>query len=304
MGRASSTATGLVNGTGMVNGTSMGGRRSSRRADRHASLTRWQFLAVLIALLIIIPTFVYLSYYSDDGPYDIDGDFDEWADATTFSMFSQSTSESLNVEEWAVAIDGADLYFYVDAQGDMMASSMVESMFLFVDIDGSSGTGYSVGGLGAEYLLETDGWNGTVQTTAMYTFTSDDDQYDWSAWTRSGSVTGRLTADEMEAMATLDEMVGPSSEFLLLTQDQLERRAVSHAVPASGGVLIVKQELTPSVFSDGVVRVVCKRPAPQTHLLGRGRERDGQFCESSRRRLRLAFRSPRVLTIARTDPDC
>jgi len=62
-GRGAVNGTGLVNGTGMTNGTKVEGRLTLGRRGRMQVVRRWQFFAVLIALAIIIPTIIYISYF-------------------------------------------------------------------------------------------------------------------------------------------------------------------------------------------------------------------------------------------------
>ena len=90
--------TGMINGTGMVNGSGMingthGDADARRPGVRRASaLRRWPFLAVLVAVLIILPTFIYFAYYTESSAYNIDGDFSEWLDIETYGVKTQASS--------------------------------------------------------------------------------------------------------------------------------------------------------------------------------------------------------------------
>ncbi len=256
-GRGAINGTGLVNGTGMINGTKGDARPSSPARRRGLAVARWQFLAVLVALVIIIPTFVYLSYSKDSSPFSVDGDFGEWDGADTYSVEILTESPLTLVDGWSVAVDGNRVYLYASAFGNIFGTTSVESLLLFIDSDGDDATGYSVGTMGAEYLLELDGWNLSVQASELRAYAPEDDvdAVDWSSWESLGGVASRLEGRQLEAMGVLQEELTSSARFLLFTQDQLARRAMSAAVPAEGGVLMVEQGLSASSYLSGLLPV-------------------------------------------------
>lgn len=251
-GRGAVNGTGLVNGTGITNGTKGGGRVPAA-AKRQTMLTRrWQFLAVLVAVAIVIPTFIYLSY-SQETPVSIDGHFDEWKSVQKFGVYSLAGSAPVNVDQWAVHTQGSKVYMYVKAQADIMGSTNVNGFYLFVDSDGSPATGYNISGAGADYLLQLEGWNGTVHSTSLCEYASAANHYDWNSWNEIGSLSSYVSGNQLEAMAELPSAPGPDARFLLMSKDNLDRSSVSYAVPEKGGVLIVRQEQGPAVQSNGVV---------------------------------------------------
>ncbi|UCE81109.1 MAG: zinc ribbon domain-containing protein [Methanobacteriota archaeon] len=247
-GTGAVNGTGLVNGNGMVNGTGMAndtrGDAEMRRprSQRFSALTRWPFLAVLVAVLIILPTFIYFAYYAKSGAFNIDGDFSEWSDIDTFGVrVSAVSAPTIDIEEWSAQSDSNDLFLYVKTTGDIMSSSVVDSFFLFVDSDDSSSTGYSVGSMGADYLLELDGWDGSVHSSSLMSYSSGDDDRDWNSWAQIGSLSHRIEGDRIEAKAILPADLGTSAKYLLMSQNELEHRTISYETPAKGGLLIVEQ---------------------------------------------------------------
>ena len=263
-GRGAVNGTGLVNGTGMINGTGktngtgmINGTRgdkgpSSGRGRKYSTLTRWPFLAVLVAVLIIIPMFIYFAYSTQSGPFEVDGDFSEWSDVETFSVRVDAPSApTIDVDRWAARSDSNDMYVYIRAKGSLMSTTVVDSFYVFIDSDGSASTGYTVGSLGADYLMELTGWNNSVQSTSVMVFDPDDDSRDWNSWARIGSLSYTLDGSELEAKAVLPMTVSSSAKSLLVSQDELERRAISYEAPSEGGLLIIEQESL--IPSDGIV---------------------------------------------------
>jgi len=241
----------FVNGTGISNG--LGARSKGSAAKRTSFLTRWQFLAVLIAILIIIPTFVVLSNIGKSDKFSVDGNFSDWSGATTYGTVIQSTESTTNITEWAIGTQSSDLFLYLRTQGIMMSSPEAESYFLFVDSDGSNTTGYIMESIGADYMLKLTGWDSAVKSTSLSLYSSSSDRYNWTAWTSIGSLSYSLDKTRIEAGATLPEGLGQSARFVLISKDSADRGSVSCMAPLKGGVLVVKQVPSADVLANGVV---------------------------------------------------
>lgn len=161
LGRASDrgliNGTSVVNGTGFVNGAgpSTGtGRREEGPAARRASRPiRWQLLAALMTILIIIPAFIFLSYSNIGDEFSVDGDYSDWDGATTYGIRIQAPAPSSVITEWAVGAQSSDLFLYFRAESQIMSSPIAECYYLFVDSNGSNSTGYIIESTGADYML-------------------------------------------------------------------------------------------------------------------------------------------------------
>lgn len=263
-GLGKATGKGIVNGTGAVNGTaftngtgiSNGLKKRPLKGGttkRASKPLRWQVLAVLLAIIIIIPLFVFLSYSSGRGKYSIDGNYADWDGATTYGTMIPSTSPTSNITEWAVGVQSIDLFLYIRTQTSMMSSPDAESFYLFVDSDGSSATGYVMESIGADYMLQITGWDSTVRSTSLSKYSAASDQYDWSAWTSTGSVSTSLDGARLEASAGLSDALGQSAKFVLVSKDPSERGSVSCTAPLKGGVLVVRQAPYGDLASTGIV---------------------------------------------------
>jgi hypothetical protein len=251
-GRGAIKATGLVNGTGMINGT-RGEPKPSESARRRRFITRWQFLAILAAIVVVVPAFIYLSYSHEMAEFVVDGDFSEWSGVETFSPYIRSGATSIDIDEWAAVPQNARLFMYLRTEGSMMAGNDVSSFYLFVDLDNSQSTGYSVSDIGADYVLEIDGWNGSVQSTSVSRYPSGTDQLDWNAWQSLGSMSVSAFGDQLEGMASMPVSVPDSSRFMLLSQNAAEQNSISYTVPAKGGLLVIHQEPGSGIGADGTV---------------------------------------------------
>ena len=239
---------GLVNGTGLTNGTMSEERILVRGSKSRTVMWRWQFLAVLVAVTVVISAFIYLSY-SNGNESMIDGDFGEWAHVAKFGMQAPATLPEVSVDEWAVKSDSNTLLLYLKTASDVLGTSNVDSFFLFVDSDGKSSSGYYVSGIGADYMLELHGWDQKVESASLMRFGSTDDQSNWTSWSSIDSLSVAIKAERMEAMANLPVPLAANSRYVLLAQDNLVNRAssISYPVPEKGGALIIEQVSGPGV---------------------------------------------------------
>lgn len=237
----------------MINGTKGEGRVSKVSRRQQIFITRWQFLAVLVALVIVIPTFIFLSYAKEPKIFAVDGDFGEWSGVDKFGVYPNSLSGPIAITEWAVQTDESRLFLYVSTEGTIMSTSDVSSYYLFVDSDSSTTTGYLVSGIGADYLLQLDGWNGSVQGTALSEYGSTGDRYDWNSWDNVGSLSAMSSGNGLEAMAEMSFNLETSARFMLLAQNSLEQRSISYTPPETGGLLIVEVEAGTGVLLGGLV---------------------------------------------------
>ena len=257
-GRSKINGTGAVNGKSLVNGTGISNGLRARTRDGAAKrtifLTHWQFLAVLVAIIVVIPTFVILSYSKTSDHFAVDGKFGDWEDTTTYGTRIQSASSRTNITEWAVGSQSKDLFFYFRTQSPMMSSYEADSFYLFVDSDGSNSTGYDMESIGADYMLQLTGWDNTVNSTSVSEYSSSSDQYNWSAWISIGSLSYSTDGVRLEGNAMMPVALGQTAKFMLVSKDSLERSSVSYAAPLTGGVLIVQQTPSADVATDGLVQ--------------------------------------------------
>jgi len=260
-GRINGRTNGRTNGQNLVNGTGVVSRGRGRRApgglfglDRILPVpVKWQITAIVVVIALVVSTFAYFSLSKEGGPYDIDGDFDDWDDFQMLTAATTAGSPGIDVQEWAVAPSGEDLYLYLMTEGDLFSTEDVESVFLFVDSDGASDTGYQAGGIGAEFLVELGGWNGSVMMSYVSEYSSSSDRYDWNSWTQVGRASHAMSDQRLEVVAHLGVALGPSHKVLLIAQDCDERVCSSFPVSPSRGTLVVKQYLYPAYDDAGIL---------------------------------------------------
>ncbi len=243
----------LVNGTGALNGGRLGAQRPIGPRGRYQILFKWRFLALLIALVVILAAFAYMAGVVEKPPYEVDGDGGDWSDETMFGIASSSSLPSTNIVEWSVAPYRNELYIYVRTEEATMADDEVESFFLFIDSDDSTSTGYAILGIGADFMVELQGWNGSVRQSTVWRYDSLDDQLDWSSWAYAATAISALDENQLEAMTGLPFEVGESSRFVLVSRGEQSTGSASYPVVLKGGLLIIEVSPSLDVAADGLL---------------------------------------------------
>ena len=154
---------------------------------------------------------------------------------------------------WSVDDCGDCLYLYVRTAENLMARAEAERLVLFVDGDDSSQSGYTVGGVGADLMIEISGWNGTVRSSVLMLFDSDD-QLDWSKWSSPTHVASQVIENKLEAKAELPRRLNDSARFVLAAQNERSVTCISHPVATDRTLLIVEQQPGQGVSTEGILR--------------------------------------------------
>ena len=243
----------MINGFGASNGGAINGRRYGPRGRQRSFLTRWQLVVVLVVCALALPTLMFTFIDRDESPFTVDGGYDDWEDQAMFTVLSASGSPSTNVVEWAVATYAGYLYLYLETESPMMSSDLVEGFALFIDADGSSETGYDLSGMGAEVLVELQGWNGSVSLSACSVYSHSEDRLDWSGWRPSSAVACTFDGSRLEASARLPVSVNGTSKVLLVSVDENGPGCRSCPSPLEGGLLLVEQIPSADIASDGIL---------------------------------------------------
>jgi hypothetical protein len=125
-----------------------------------------------------------------------------------------------------------------------VATSNVDSFYLFVDSDGSVDSGYSVASIGADYMLEMHGWDQKIESASLMLYDTVTDRFNWTSWASIDSLVVAIDGEKLEATANLPVALTSDSRYVLLAQDNMldQASSVSFPVPEKGGALIILQE--------------------------------------------------------------
>ncbi len=217
---------GLINGNGLTNGNGMSDRKYTRIPLIESKRFKRRILGVVLAFaLIIAPLFVYLIEFGDTpSGMIIDGNFSDWEDKDGYSDSAEdaTANPNINIVEYKMLKNKNDVHFYLEVQGDMLKGTntkTADSVHIFIDSDTDPATGYSVEGIGADYMLEAQGKSGRILSSNVKIFDPDyrtvdgatREQNDWNGWTELQSGDLKCVSNKLEARIPLYDQKGSSA---------------------------------------------------------------------------------------------
>jgi hypothetical protein len=188
---------GLVNGNGLTNGNGVTPRKYSRIPLIKSKKMRHRIIGVILAMaLILAPLLIYVVEFSDSpSGMLIDGNFRDWEDQEGYADSAEDVDNpNINLVEYKMKKIKNNVNIYVEVEGDVLKGTdakVTDTLNIFIDSDTDASTGYSVNGIGADYMLEAQGRSGRIINSEIKVF---DPQYrtyegytreqnDWNGWT-------------------------------------------------------------------------------------------------------------------------
>jgi hypothetical protein len=75
-------------------------------------------------------------------------------------------------------------------------SKLVDTVYIFIDTDQSTDSGYFIEGIGSDFLVEIFGWNNEIYSSFIYSYSSE--SQDWNNWIPRGNIQAAVTGSELE----------------------------------------------------------------------------------------------------------
>jgi len=202
--------TGLTNGNGLTNG--LGSRRAILRGRDRAKFLIIPLVAVallsvsMLAGLTHVPT-------AEEAVFVIDGDMDEWDNVTAHASDPSVLPMNQNVDiiETKMAVEGSRFLFYVQVRGNILQGQSPygdagDTVQVFIDTDDDPDTGFPVGSIGADALVNVAGIAGSVKGSKAYLY-HEGAGNDYDGWLDTGPVTAIANGTDME-MSVLGLYIG------------------------------------------------------------------------------------------------
>jgi len=206
---------GLTNGLGRTNGLTnglAGIRRMGLRSSGFRGMVRtagWKLYVIPLVVvgLLLMPLFFVPPYNGPQSPIQIDGQFSDWAGVATEAMASGGVlNPNVDVVRFGVVPNLGSIAFFVEVAGSALmgggpSPGTMDTVRIFIDIDGSTSTGYRIDGLGADRMIEVSGYAGRVQSSTLWEFDSNRNQRDWSGWIKGTSTPAAASGSRIEVEA-------------------------------------------------------------------------------------------------------
>src|SRR5213596_1389465 len=211
LGRTNGLTNGRWRTNGLTNGLA-GIRRIGLRSSGFRGMVRtagWKLYVIPLVVvgLLLMPLFFVPPYQGAVHPIQIDGQFNDWSSVATEPMAAGGLSNpNVDVIRFGIEPNLGPVAFYVELAGAALAGGgpapgTMDSVRIFVDIDGSASTGYHIDGLGADRMIEISGYNGAVLSSTLWEFDSNRNPRDWNGWIKGTATPAAVGGSRIEAEA-------------------------------------------------------------------------------------------------------
>src|SRR5438552_3704005 len=179
LGRTNGITNGLGRTNGLAAGRATGFRSGSLRGMMRTAGWKLYVIPLVVVLLLLMPLFFVPPYNGPQSPIQIDGQFNDWAGVATEAMASGGVlNPNVDVVRFGVVPNLGSIAFFVEVAGSALmgggpSPGTMDTVRIFIDIDGSTSTGYRIDGLGADRMIEVSGYAGRVQSSTLWEFDSN-----------------------------------------------------------------------------------------------------------------------------------
>jgi uncharacterized repeat protein (TIGR01451 family) len=240
---------GLVNGVGLINGTGfVDGTAPASHRNRHEQRNQWHWMSALLALAVALMMF---SPMLDLGrqrgaTLSVDGNFEDWEKVIGYrnTLAPDTANPDIAIDTIKLGYENQKLFVYASVRGRALAGqytpglNSTASIYAFIDGDRNPNTGYSVGSMGADYLLEISGWRGDRESAVLKTFDPSKNRTNWLGFDSGAAASAAVSNSEIEAEAFLPPNV-TAPLILVCTSDGSGYMDAAES-PVSPGLAVLK----------------------------------------------------------------
>lgn len=198
---------------GRINGAL---RPNGKRLPKRGTLRRYATISLSLAILFV--TIAALIPETPPGlptSIRIDGNFSDWKKVPKYTQGSVTTDPNVDISEFGLKSENDYLSFYVRVRGSILGDAVgLDSLYIFIDLDGNPETGYRAMGVGAERLIQIVGSNGSISFRRVSSFQGVN-PYNWSAWQSVGTPMAALAEKSIEVQLGPHFVESISESFLV-----------------------------------------------------------------------------------------
>src|SRR3989454_2716371 len=207
LGRTNGLTNGLGRTNGLAAGRATGFRSASLRGMMRTAGWKLYVIPLVVVLLLLMPLFFVPPYNGAQSPIQIDGQFNDWTGVATEAMASGGVlNPNVDIVRFGVVPNLGPIAFFVEVAGSALTGGgpspgTMDTVRIFIDIDGSASTGYRIDGLGADRMIEVSGYAGRVQSSTLWEFDANRNQRDWNGWIKGTATPAAASGSRLEAEA-------------------------------------------------------------------------------------------------------
>src|SRR5438034_10434025 len=172
---------------------------------------------------------------------------------------------NVDIVRFGVVSNLGPVAFYVEVAGSILTGGgatpgTMDTVRIFVDIDGAASTGYRIDGLGADGRMQVSGQNGSVVASTLGEFDSNRDQRDWSGWIKGTATPAAASGSRIEAeadwLAGVSPSVPPIATVHTLSWDGQTDTGDFPVSPGLGTLSVVADPQAPDIIAGNGVNLL------------------------------------------------
>jgi len=259
LGRTNGITNGLGRTNGLAAGRATGFRSASLRGMMRTAGWKLYVIPLVVVLLLLMPLFFVAPYNGPQSPIQIDGQFNDWAGVATEAMASGGVlNPNVDIVRFGVVPNLGPIAFFVEVAGSALmgggpSPGTMDTVRIFIDIDGSASTGYRIDGLGADRMIEVSGYAGRVQSSTLWEFDSNRNQRDWNGWIKGTATPAAASGSRIEAeaqwLADVPTSVPVAATVHTVSWDKQVDQGDFPVSPGFGTLSIVSDPQVPDVIA-------------------------------------------------------
>lgn len=180
--------TGLINGNGFINGFRLSTLPRKLPLRRRKPGMRLAASLALSAIIIILPFLLIFSMPAS--AIKIDGYFFDWDRAGYLTEELPTADPMIDIRQYSIVRWNDVVYGYIATTGKTFpeGNETPVGIYAMIDLDNDRSTGYAIGDIGADRMIEILGWNGTGQSAKMHFFLENGNRSDFNSFIPDGDI--------------------------------------------------------------------------------------------------------------------
>jgi hypothetical protein len=185
-----------------------------------------------------------------------------WSGVASYNDVTEGGNSNVDIVEYSATYDDTYLWGRVKVNGEILGGSPPDTstIFMFIDSDRDSATGYSIGGMGSDYMIQISGFERRIDESTVLSFSETRSTDDWNGWSRVEGAETIIEDDTLQTrvpMSVFDSKAAPLVYFGIIDSQGAQDYSEAPIDTGSEGVLIIDQRSdAPDLLDRGQVDVL------------------------------------------------
>lgn len=257
-----------------------------RKIDEADYQKKIAVILVFVLLVSALMPFLFSLPQVDRERVRIDGSFGDWDPIANNTDMIEGLNPNVDIVNFKIVNDAFNLYFFMEVEDEAFGDSEGNTARIFIDRDQDENTGYSIEGIGADYMVRVFGHDGQVTSSSCNRFDntnySSNDFNGFESFCPSVPHAAENNNDtsKFEVRIALDDLVDefgnpmnvttPVTAVFYMADTQGDYDFSDYPVTNRGGLLYVEQSSL--VPANGIINLTSATPVLNLDLMAIGED--------------------------------